>query len=114
MKLSFKKTLTFSFVSRYRFSLILYISVFWTFIDFIIVLTRPEPAYYSLTSAIVLRSLLVFLMSLVIGYLLVFKLKRLFRNRSLGVSFFFRSAILFGAAYIVNYIIPAANIFFRL
>jgi adenylate cyclase len=53
-------------------------------------------------------------MSLAIGYLLVFKLKRLFRNRSLGVSFVFRSGILFIAAYIVNYIIHAANIFFIL
>lgn len=110
MKVSLKKIFSFSFVNKYRFSLILYISVFWTFIDFVIVLTRPEPAYYSLASAIVLRSVLVFLMSLVIGYLLVFKLKRLFRNRSLGVSFFFRSGILFFAAFVVNYIIHAANI----
>jgi adenylate cyclase len=114
MKPSLKKLFTFTFVSRYRFSLIFYISVFWTFIDFIIVLTRPEPAYYSLASAIALRSLLVFIMSLVIGYLLVFKLKRLFRNRSLGVSFVFRSGLLFIAAFIVNYIIHAANIIFIL
>lgn len=114
MKRSLKKLFSFSFVSKYRFSLIVYISIFWTFIDFIIVLTRPEPAYYSLASAIALRSFLVFMMSLAIGYLLVFKLRRLFRNRSLGVSFIFRSGILFFAAYVVNYIIHAANIIFIL
>ena len=114
MKSPLKKLFTFSFVSRYRFSLIFYISVFWTIIDFIIVLTRPEPGYYSFASAIALRSILIFIMSLVIGYLLVFKLRRLFRNRSLGVSFVFRSGILFFAAYIVNYIIHAANIIFIL
>jgi len=114
MKQSLKKSFTFSFVSRYRFKLILYISIFWTLLDVVIVLTRPEPTYYSFASAIALRSSLVFFMSLGIGYLLVFKLKRLFRNRSLGVSFLFRSGILFFAAYIVNYIIHAANIFFIL
>lgn len=114
MKQSIKRIFTFSFVSRYRFSLILYISIFWTIIDFIVVLTRPEPAYYSFASALAFRSFLIFVMSLGIGYLLVFKLKRLFRNRSLGVSFVFRSAILFFAAFIVNYIIHAANIIFIL
>jgi len=74
------------------------------------VLTRQEPDFYSIASAIVLRSFLVFVMSMVIGYLLIFKLKRLFRNRSLGVSFVFRSTLLLIAAYIVNYIIHAANI----
>jgi adenylate cyclase len=110
MKSPLQKLFTFSFVSRYRFSLIVYISVFWTIIDFVIVLTRPEPAYYSFASAIALRCVLVFLMSLAIGYILVFKLRRLFRNRSLGVSFVFRSGILFFSAFIVNYIIHAANI----
>lgn len=114
MKAALKKLFTFSFVSRYRFSLIFYISVCWTLIDLVVVLTRGEPTYYSLASAIVLRCFLVFVMSLAIGYLLVFKLKKLFRNRSLGISFVFRSAILFFAAYIVNYIIHAANIIFIL
>ncbi|MCW3111198.1 MAG: adenylate/guanylate cyclase protein [Segetibacter sp.] len=114
MKITLKKLFTFSFVSRYRFSLIFYISICWTLIDLVVVLTRPEPTYYSLASAIVLRCFLVFIMSLAIGYLFVFKLKKLFRNRSLGVSFVFRSGILFFAAYIVNYIIHAANIIFIL
>ncbi len=110
MKSPLKQLFTFSFVSRYRFSLILNISIFWTLLDFIIVLARPEPDFYSFASAIALRCFLVFLMSFIIGYLLVFKLKKLFRNRSLGVVFAFRSGILFFAAYIVNYIIHAANI----
>ena len=114
MKSPLKRLFTFSFVSRYRFSLILYMSVFWTLIDIIIVLTRPEPQYYSFASAILLRSTLIFLMSLAIGYLLIFKLKKLFRNRSLALSFVFRSGILFIVAFIVNYIIHAANIIFIL
>jgi adenylate cyclase len=114
MKLSLKKIFSFSFVSKYRISLIFYISFFWTVIDFFVVLTRPEPTYYSFSSAIALRVVLVFLMSLLIGYLLVFKLKRLFRNRSLGASFLLRSGILFLIAFVVNYIIHAGNIIFIL
>jgi adenylate cyclase len=110
MRTSVKKIFNFTFVSKYRFTLIFYISVCWTIIDLTMVLTRGEPSFYSFASAIALRCFLVFIMSLVIGYLLVFKLRLLFRNRSLGVSFFFRSLILLLAAYIVNYIIHAANI----
>jgi adenylate cyclase len=110
MKTKLKTLFTFSFVSKYRFSLIFYISVSWTIIDLIAVLTRREPNYYSFASAIALRSFLVFIMSLIIGYLLIFKLKKLFRHRSLAFNFFFRSLILLFAAYIVNYIIHAANI----
>ncbi len=111
---SLKKTFTFSFISKYRFLLILYISIGWTLIDLLVVLTRKDPQYYSFVSAFALRSFLVFLMSVGIGYLLVFKLKKVFRNRSLWLSFIFRGCILLIAAYIVNYIIHAANIFFIL
>ncbi len=110
MKLSLKKSFNFSFANRYRFSLIFYISVCWTIIDLIMVLTRQDPSYYSFASAIALRSILLFIMSLGIGYLLIFKLRRMFRNRPLAVSFFFRSSILLIAAYIINFIIHTANI----
>jgi len=114
MKLSLKKLLNFSFVSRYRFSLIFYMSVCWTVVDLVMVLTRPQPTYYSIASAIALRSFLVFVMSLVIGYLLVFKLRRMFRHRPLVISFFLRSSILLVAAYIINFITHTANIIFTL
>lgn len=95
--------------------LIVYISVFWTVIDLVFVLTRREPVYYSLgNNALAVRALLVFTMSVAIGYLLVFKLRRMFRNRSLGVSFLFRSAILLVIAYVVNFIIHVVNIVFIL
>lgn len=110
MKLSFKKLFNFSFVSRYKFSLIFYISVCWTLVDLVVVLTRPDPAYYPFASAVALRSLLLFVMSLGIGYLLIFKLRRMFRNRPLLLSFFFRSSILLVAAYVINFIIHTANI----
>ena len=106
-----KKTFNFSFVSRYRFSLIFYISVCWTVLDIIIVLTRKEPTYYSLGKSIALRSSLLFIMSFGFGYLLIFKLRRMFRNKPLVISFLLRSAILLMAAYVINYIIHAANIF---
>lgn len=112
MKFHFKKLFNFSFVNRYRFSLILYISFCWTIIDLIMVVTRATPDYYGISSAIALRSVLVFIMSLGIGYLLIFKLRRMFRNRPLAVSFFFRSSILLIAAYIINFFTHTANILF--
>ena len=114
MKFSFKKLFNFTFVSKYRFSLIFYISVCWTIIDLIMVLTRQEPDYYSFSSALALRSILLFIMSLGIGYLLIFKLRRMFRNRPLVVSFLFRSGILLIAAYIINFIIHTTNIIVNL
>ena len=114
MKFSLKKSFTFTYVSKYRFKLIIYISLLWTIIDVAMVLTRTEPSYYSIISAKVLRAVLVFTMSLLINYLLVFKLRRLFRHKSLWLSFLLRSAILLIAAYVVNFIIHAANIFFIL
>lgn len=114
MKLFLKKLFNFSFVSRYRFSLIFYISACWTIVDLVMVLTRPEPSYYSFASAVALRSILLFTMSLGIGYLLIFKLRLMFRNKPLAVSFFLRSGILLFAAYIINFIIHTANIIITL
>lgn len=113
MKFS-RKTFAISFIARYRFILILYISIFWTIVDFFFVITRGEPTYYSFASAIALRCFLVFLMSVIIGYLLVFKLRKLFRHYVMWLSFVTRSAILLVAAYIINYIIHAAHIIFIL
>src|SRR3954447_18089306 len=114
MKLSFKKLFNFSFVSRYRLSLIFYMSVCWTIVDLVMVITRQKPTYYTIASAIALRSILVFIMSLGIGYLLIFKLRRMYRNRPLAISFLFRSTILLIAAYIINFITHTANIMFTL
>ncbi|WP_207497078.1 adenylate/guanylate cyclase domain-containing protein [Aridibaculum aurantiacum] len=111
---SLKQYFNFSFVNRYRFKLIFYISLFWTCLDFVVLLTRSEPTYYSFASAIALRSFLLFVMSLGIGYLLVFKLRKLFTRHSLWLSFLLRSLILLVAAYIVNYLIHAAHIVFIL
>ena len=109
---SFTKPLDFNFINRYRFILILYISLFWTAIDLYVVITRTEPTYYSFASAIALRSLLVFIMSLGMGYLLVFQLRQRFRKYPLWASFSFRAIIMLVAAYLANYIIHTANIIF--
>lgn len=110
----FKQLFNFSFVSKYRFKLILYIAISWTILDLIVLLTRNEPTYYSFASAIALRSFLVFIMSLGIGYLLVFKLRKMYMHMSLWLSVLLRSVILLVAAYILNYLIHAAHIIFIL
>ena len=107
---SIKNRFSISFVYRYRVKLILYISFFWTLLDVFVTITRQDPTYYSFPSALGLRWILVFVMSTLINILLVFRLKKLFRNYSLWLSFIIRSLILLGAAYIVNFIIHAAHI----
>ncbi len=107
---SIKNRFSLSFVNKYRVKLILYISLFWTLLDLIITITRQDPTYYSFPSALGLRWILVFIMSALINILLVLRLKKLFRNYSLWLSFFIRSFILLGAAYIINFIIHAAHI----
>lgn len=107
---SFKKPFNISFVSKYRVKLILQISFFWTLLDLVIALTREDPSYYSFASALGLRSVLVFIMSVLINILLVFRLKKFFRGISLWLSFLIRTTILLTAAYIINFIIHAAHI----
>lgn len=107
-----KRAFNFSFVSKYRFKLIVYISVIWTLIDLFMLLTRTDKGYYSFDNAIIVRVILVFFMSLFINYLLVFKLRKLFRNHSLWLSFVVRSLILFVAAFLVNFVIHAVDISF--
>ncbi len=104
------KALTLSFVNRYRVQLIIFLSLFWTMLDLVIVFTRQEPTYYSMGSEIGLRTVLVFIMSILINIVLVFRLKRLFRGIPLWLSFLFRALILLTAAYVLNFIIHAAHI----
>lgn len=104
-----------SFISRYRFRLIVLISICWTLIDLAFVLTRQEPAYYSLAARhVAIRAIMIFLASLGMGYLLVFKLKRMFRNKSLGFSFFFRSLIMLTAAYVISFIMHITDMMISL
>ncbi len=94
----------FSGVSKYRFRRVLYIALFWTVIDIIVSLLNLNRTPQGPLSLLV-RSCLVLLMSLVMGYLFVFALRGIFKYRSLWVNFLAKTFILLFAALIMTFLV---------
>ena len=94
----------FSGVSKYRFRRILYIAIFWTIIDVIVSLLNNYLVQHKIYSLLI-RECLVFVMSLIMGYLFVFTLKNIFRHRSMWMNFLSKSIILLFAALAMNFIV---------
>ncbi|MEO6538206.1 MAG: hypothetical protein ABIT07_11180, partial [Ferruginibacter sp.] len=94
----------FSGVSRFRFRRIFYIAIFWTIIDLLASLVNeylPQHDIYSL----IIRECLVFIMSLIMGYLFVFTLRHIFRNSPFWKNFLAKTLILLLAAFIMNFFV---------
>lgn len=98
-----------TFTQKYRIKQVIIVALFWTIVDLLTVILRTEQRLYSELNSIRLRETLVFLMSLVMGYLLVVKLKRAFRKIPLLFNFLLRSAVLVFAAFLMNFIIHFAH-----
>ncbi len=98
----------FSTVSKFRFRRVFYIAVFWTLIDVVVTLLNNTSSVINSFSFVV-RACLVFLMSLIMGYLFVFSLKGIFRDRSLWINFLFKTGILLLAAFVMTFLIHFAN-----
>lgn len=99
----------FSGVRKYRFRTILFIAFFWTGIDLLVTLiTRHDPRQYEFSSLFI-RELLVFIMTLIMGYLFIFTLKSTLRNGSLWLNFLIKTVILLGAAFIMNFMVHVAD-----
>lgn len=91
-------------MSKYRFRRVLYIAIFWTVIDLLVTLlsnTRPT----SFLTTLLTRAFLVFPFSLVMGYLFVFTLKNILRNKPMLVNFLMKSLIILLAALFMNFLI---------
>jgi adenylate cyclase len=104
MKASKRILSGFSFLKRYRYTLVVYISFIWPITDLLIMVTRNNPAHYNTIQAIVLRTFLVFFLSAGMGYLLVFKLKKLLRHYSFGITLLVRTLVLVFAAFFMNFL----------
>jgi len=89
-------------LKKYRYKVVLFVAVFWTIVDLLAVTLSNKANGITQPSQFVIRELIVFLMSAVMGYLLVFTLKRLFRNKLLWASLLFKSILLVGAAFLMN------------
>ncbi len=103
-----------SVLSKFRFKLILSIAVVWTVLDTLYILIRfqwlhiPSRYYffeYNERWAILLREIIVFVMSFIIGYVLVFNFKRNSRNLPLWVNFVTKTALLVLLTFAMNFLI---------
>jgi adenylate cyclase len=102
----------FTVIRRYRWRWVMIIAVSWTLIDLMLWGARaavPQPAAFedasdprSLSYAM-LRIGVVFVMSGVMGYLLVFKFRLLFRNKSLWANFVLKTLILMACSFFMNF-----------
>ncbi len=101
----------FSGLGKYLLRTILYIAIFWTLIDVIVVLLLKDGNNKPFKFHLV-RETAVFIFSGFIGYLFVFTLKNVFRKKSPLVNFIFKSLFLILAAFLINFLIHFAdNIF---
>ncbi len=95
----------FSGLGKYRMRTIFYISIFWTLIDVMMMLLSDLEHLASPVKGILLREVFVFFMSLVLGYLFVFTLKKLFRRFPLWINFILKSIMLLCAAFFMNFLV---------
>lgn len=101
-----------SHVNKLRIKTVLFIAIFWTAIDLVIFLLNPHPQYHP--NSIITREIFMFLISLVMGYLIVFQLGKFFRNVPLWVNFLAKSCILLLSALVLTFIIQFINTIFVL
>ena len=94
----------FSGVSRFRFRRIFYIAIFWTLIDIIVSLLNDYLSQHAVSSLLI-RECLVFVMSIVMGYLFVFTLRHIFRNSPFWKNFLAKTFILLLAAFVMNFLV---------
>lgn len=104
----------FSVINKYRYKLILLIAVIWVVLDSLYIIIRfrlldiPSKYYffeYGEAAPIVLREVVVFIFSSIIGYVLVFNFKRNSRNLPLWLNFIGKTALLILLAFLMNFVI---------
>jgi adenylate cyclase len=101
-----------SFIQKYHYRLVFLVAVIWTAIDicywYVDLSSKPvtiDTVELITPAAIYLRCVIVFIMSCMMGYLLIFKLRQVFRSYPLIVNLFFKTAILLSASLIMNFLL---------
>ncbi len=102
-----RKLFYISNVNKARIKTVLFIAIFWTVIDWAILLMRGQTGVHP--NSIWFRESLIFVMSLIMGYLFVYRLKRMFRHYPLWISFFAKSFILLFSALLIAFCIQFLN-----
>src|SRR5438552_16769336 len=94
-----------SAVGKYRVRTILFIAIFWTLIDIIVIVLLKTGNTRSPFRSLLLREIAVFIMSCLMGYLFVYTLKNVFTSRSVVVNFIFKSLVMLMAAFLMNFLV---------
>src|SRR6476619_3200920 len=105
--ITFKRFFHLSNVNKISLRTVVYIAFFWTSIDFVIALLREDQQVHN--KALWFREILIFLVSLIMGYLFVFRLKKMLRNLPLWLNFLTKSTILLGSALLITFVLQFFN-----
>ena len=93
-------------ITKYRIRSVLFIAFFWTLTDWITVLLRNQDTDVTHREhSLWMRELLMFILSIIMGYLFVYKMKRFLRHYPLWANFILKSVILLGSAFIISFLI---------
>lgn len=113
----------FSIITRYRYRWVIIFALVWTLIDvtsWVRYMQQPyelrsDSVYSFLTpGAILLRAAIDFLMSLFMADLLVFRLRKMFRDFPLILSFIAKTLILVVASFFMNFLVHVSYSLFTL
>jgi len=113
----------FSVITRYRYKWVLFIAIAWTLIDVIGWVRfmnrpydeRPDTVYVYLTpGAVVARAVIDFLMGLFMGNLLVFRLRKMFHEYPLLLTFAAKTLLLIVASFFMNFLVHISYSLFTL
>lgn len=101
-------------IKKYRYRWVFFIAIAWTTIDVFLwirymkmpVDSRYDSSFQLLTPlAVIMRILIVFYMSIAMGYLLVFRLKYMYRDYPVIVNLILKTAILLLASIVMNFLL---------
>ncbi|MEO6949526.1 MAG: adenylate/guanylate cyclase domain-containing protein [Ginsengibacter sp.] len=98
-----KKRYHLSGVRKVALRTVLLVALFWTAIDFVILLLQDDRQVHHRT--LFFREILLFSISLIMGYLFVYRMKHIFSNLPLWVNFLLRSCILLALAFAITFAI---------
>src|SRR5438105_292379 len=98
------KRLRISTINKLRIQSLLFISVCWTITDYLFIIIQ-DPNAGRRSNSLGLRELIIFIASLIIGYLFVFKLKKMLRHYPLWLNFSLKSLILLISSFVIIFCI---------
>jgi adenylate cyclase len=105
-----KRLFYISNLNKIRLRTVFYIALFWTAIDFAIVLLRQNEEMH--TKSLWVRETIMFAVSLIMGYIFVYRLRKILRHFPLWLNFLAKSFILLGSAFILTFIIKFTDTYF--